>query len=817
MWVGALGLLPMLALVAPALLVQYGSFHCYNISHPIEAKSRLTGESEVIESQAEAEWFCSETCVADPVACVPICIGSDCNGATVESYSYTCGANVENWEGQETKDCGSWSGFCECAPCIAKARLPYPRRITYHETTGDVSWADARADCVAKGGDLASIHSAEENAAVLAAIGGKPRYAYIGLHLNGAWSDGSASDYLNWEPQPQPQPPPLPSPPPPPPQPPSPRPPTIDVEWNAAKTIRGGANKALLDNMFDECTLSTLAGKVSFPGGSNSDCQSSDPDCGSDGLCHTCTNLAEAHDSCRNYRSESFEVDADGTIVTSFSATVDGAPPGCCQANSCVGAYFESQVASMIAGDKVYFDYMAQGGDDWFEVAVGLYDDDGHLEQCKVYRGQKMVGFTNDYFDIPDNGNYKLGFFAGSYDRTGGMALGASLYVKAFQMTVPIWHSGGGGSLRHPPVACVFDPTLTRNDPKWCPPMNASSQVAMAAADTSGAAAEGSAPLSPVETEGEDCAAFTPLASGVDPALAGTWSAAPCGGITNGDPAAAIGYICLSPASPPAPDTSWCNAHYMDTVKVGNAPGPGFEDSCCCDGIGGCLDDLSNHSATDVREEDNSFGEPECSVGSPCDIGVGPCFSHGQCLSGACYSRDAGESVPGVYIGREWSDGDNLCYDDGCECPACPHAANGSEMCQGHGYDLAQCKSVGCCKFIACPTNDGQGECVSNVGHRQCLPTLFSTDVQDLPTCLHSPSPPPKPPPARPPPSPSPPPSPPPPPPQPPSPRPPTIDVQWNAAKTLTGSSSMAQLDNMFDACALHAGQTVSRLVSRAS
>ena len=85
--VGALGLLAMLALVAPALLVQYGSFHCYNISHPIEAKSRLTGESEVIESQAEAEWFCSETCVADPVACVPICIGSDCNGATVESLS----------------------------------------------------------------------------------------------------------------------------------------------------------------------------------------------------------------------------------------------------------------------------------------------------------------------------------------------------------------------------------------------------------------------------------------------------------------------------------------------------------------------------------------------------------------------------------------------------------------------------------------------------------------------------------------------------------------------------------------------------------
>ena len=50
-----------------------------------------------------------------------------------------------------------------------------------------------------------------------------------------------------------------------------------------------------------------------------------------------------------------------------------------------------------------------------------------------------MDDYTNDYFDIPDLGNYKLGFFAGSYDRTGGTVLGATLKVKAFQMTVPIW------------------------------------------------------------------------------------------------------------------------------------------------------------------------------------------------------------------------------------------------------------------------------------------------------------------------------------------------------------------------------------------
>ena len=106
---------------------------------------------------------------------------------------------------------------------------------------------------------------------------------------------------------------------------------------------------------------------------------------------------------------------------------------------------------------------------------------------------------------------------------------------------------------------------------------------------------------------------------------------------------------------------------------------------------------------------------------------------------------------------------------------------------------------------------------MSSVGHRQCLPTLFATDVQDLPTCLYNPSPPPQPPPFPPPPSPSPPPSSPPPPPQPPSPRPPTIDVEWNDDATIRGGSDMFLLDNMFDACVLYAGKSASQRVLSAS
>ena len=69
-------------------------------------------------------------------------------------------------------------------------------------------------------------------------------------------------------------------------------------------------------------------------------------------------------------------------------------------------------------------------------MAVGLYDEASTLHTCKVYRGNHMVSFTNDYVDIHTSGKYKLGFFAGSYDRTGGTVLGATLKVKAFQVTV---------------------------------------------------------------------------------------------------------------------------------------------------------------------------------------------------------------------------------------------------------------------------------------------------------------------------------------------------------------------------------------------
>ena len=47
-----------------------------------------------------------------------------------------------------------------------------------------------------------------------------------------------------------------------------------------------------------------------------------------------------------------------------------------------------------------------------------------------------MSDFATDNFNFPASGNYKLGFFAASYDKSGGTILGATLSVKPFSRTI---------------------------------------------------------------------------------------------------------------------------------------------------------------------------------------------------------------------------------------------------------------------------------------------------------------------------------------------------------------------------------------------
>lgn len=74
---------------------------------------------------------------------------------------------------------------------------------------GKRTWASAEKDCQANGGNLAAIHSADENARVAALC--KYRYCWIGglkcgtasasVQSSGwSWSNGCSADYFNFDP-----------------------------------------------------------------------------------------------------------------------------------------------------------------------------------------------------------------------------------------------------------------------------------------------------------------------------------------------------------------------------------------------------------------------------------------------------------------------------------------------------------------------------------------------------------------------------------------------------------------------------------------
>ena len=83
----------------------------------------------------------------------------------------------------------------------AQAAPPPPPTYVFVETS--YSYADASANCQSMGMQLASIHSAEQDAEAFALAAGSTSFVWFGLHdltTEGTfeWSDGSAVDYTNW-------------------------------------------------------------------------------------------------------------------------------------------------------------------------------------------------------------------------------------------------------------------------------------------------------------------------------------------------------------------------------------------------------------------------------------------------------------------------------------------------------------------------------------------------------------------------------------------------------------------------------------------
>ena len=118
---------------------------------------------------------------------------------------------------------------------------------------------------------------------------------------------------------------------------------------------------------------------------------------------------------------------------------IDG-PSGSNQASgngSLHGPYIRSNTFQAFAGDSITLDWSAQNGSDAYEVfgflvAAGVDNTFGTGDDIRTsifsQRGDTQ-GFKQASKTITADGDYQFEFVTGSYDKTGGLALGASLYV----------------------------------------------------------------------------------------------------------------------------------------------------------------------------------------------------------------------------------------------------------------------------------------------------------------------------------------------------------------------------------------------------
>jgi hypothetical protein len=105
------------------------------------------------------------------------------------------------------------------------------------------------------------------------------------------------------------------------------------------------------------------------------------------------------------------------------------------------GPYLVTNTAvELEAGDIISFWWKAQGGDDAFDIFAYLLNTSNGSKLDLLNQTGDSTGATTDWAEVTKTisaseiGNYKFVFVSGSYDFTGGTALGASLYVTVVQI-----------------------------------------------------------------------------------------------------------------------------------------------------------------------------------------------------------------------------------------------------------------------------------------------------------------------------------------------------------------------------------------------
>lgn len=127
-----------------------------------------------------------------------------------------------------------------------------------------------------------------------------------------------------------------------------------------------------------------------------------------------------------------------------LSGTVPSAYGSDCRsaAYSIFGPTIVSTPFNAYTGDKFSVDWKAAAGGDWYDVIGYLLGSGGDRtwgtgDDTRVMmfaeRGSYSPWVTSE-ITIPEDGEYKFEFVSGSYDRTGGTVLGATLYVDNLQL-----------------------------------------------------------------------------------------------------------------------------------------------------------------------------------------------------------------------------------------------------------------------------------------------------------------------------------------------------------------------------------------------
>jgi hypothetical protein len=101
------------------------------------------------------------------------------------------------------------------------------------------------------------------------------------------------------------------------------------------------------------------------------------------------------------------------------------------------GPYIYSETAvPMQAGDTVSFDWQAQGGEDNYDVYGYIIDiNDANNNYVLLNETGSTTTWQNESVTVTTSGQFRFVFIAGSYDASGGNALGARLYIDNIQVT----------------------------------------------------------------------------------------------------------------------------------------------------------------------------------------------------------------------------------------------------------------------------------------------------------------------------------------------------------------------------------------------